>query len=77
MATFAQGLLDHECMLWERLAKFEGEAILKTMFEYCWDCKKCRQIYNEIMIFHGFSRPYVYGPYAILNERLVGEEDIA
>jgi hypothetical protein len=56
MAVLVWGLLNHKYILRERLTKFEGEDTLKTMSKYYWDYKKCHQIHNGIMIFHGFPR---------------------
>jgi hypothetical protein len=54
MATFAQGLVDHEYMMWERLAKFKRETIFKTMSKYCWDYKKIGKSIMKSWFFMGF-----------------------
>ncbi len=62
LTTLAQGLLDHEYMLWEKLAKFKGGGNLKSMLEFCQDCKKYAQICHKIMAFHWFLRLTLANP---------------
>jgi hypothetical protein len=65
LTILAQGLLDHEYMLWEKLAKFKGGGNLKSMLEFCYDCKKYVQIRHKISL---VFKAYINKPYTILNE---------